>query len=211
MNMNPTMKEHWEKVYRDKRHSEVSWWQDNPKTSLDFIHSFNITKAAQIIDIGGGDSRLVDCLLDEGFGDITVLDISEAAIERAKFRLGDRAQQIHWVVSDVNDFQSEKMFDVWHDRATFHFLTAQTPIEQYTSIAQQSVKLGGYLILGTFSSSGPRTCSGLPVHQYDARSLTSELRNGFDKIKCITEDHITPFKTKQNFLFCSFQRHRQPH
>ena len=201
------MKEHWEKIYRDKLPHEVSWWQDTPKTSLHFIHSFNIPKKAEIIDIGGGDSTLVDCLLDEGFENVTVLDISERAIERAKLRLGNKAQRVHWVVSDVTDFQTGNTFDVWHDRATFHFLTDQTLIEQYTSIARRSVRQGGYLILGTFSTNGPTRCSGLPVHQYDERSLLSELQKGFDKVTCLTEDHVTPSNTKQNFLFCSFRRH----
>ncbi len=201
------MKEHWERVYRDKQPHEVSWWQDIPKTSLDFIHSLNTPKAAQIIDVGGGDSKLVDCLLDEGFENITVLDISERAIERAKHRLGNKSHRIHWVISDINELQGENVYDVWHDRATFHFLTDQISIEQYTSIAQRSVKPGGHLILGTFSSSAPKTCSGLPVRRYDERLLTSELHKGFDRIRCITEDHTTPFNTKQNFLFCSFRRH----
>lgn len=205
--MNVLAKEHWEKVYREKQPHEVSWWQENPKTSLDFIHSFNTPKSAQIIDVGGGDSKLVDALLDEGFENITVLDISERAIERAKLRLGRKVERVHWVVSDVNEFQPERTFDVWHDRAAFHFLTDPISVERYISVTERAIKHGGYLILGTFSSSGPKTCSGLPVHQYDEGSLTSGLQNGFEKIKCINEDHITPFNTKQNFLYCSFRRH----
>ena len=201
------MKEHWEKVYREKQPHEVSWWQDSRKTSLAFIHSLNPLKTAQIIDVGGGDSRLVDCLVDEGFVNITVLDISERAIERAKLRLGDKAQRVQWVVSDVNDFQCQKPYDVWHDRATFHFLTDEASINTYVSVARRSIKPGGYLILGTFSDHGPAKCSGLTVHQYNESTLTSELSDGFDRVGCITEDHITPFKTKQNFLFCSFRRH----
>ncbi len=204
--MNPTLKQHWEKVYHEKQPNEVSWWQEYPKTSLEFIHSLNIAKTAQIIDIGGGDSKFVDYLLDEGFEHITVLDISENAIERAKLRLGDKAKRVHWVVSDVKEFQPETAFDVWHDRATFHFLMSQPDIEQYISVAQQSIQLGGHLILGTFSSTGPNKCSGLPVHQYDEASLLSELQTYFEKIECIREDHITPFNTRQNFLFCSFRR-----
>lgn len=207
MGTNSTMKEHWDTVYRDKQPHEVSWWQDHPHTSLDFIHSFNTPKTAQIIDIGGGDSRVVDCLLDEGFDNITVLDISERAIERAKLRLGGRSQRITWVVGDIVDYRPATMFDVWHDRATFHFLTSKPLVERYASIAERSIKHGGYLVLGTFSSTGPKMCSGLPVQRYEEASLTSELRNGFDKVKCIREDHVTPFNTKQNFLFCSFRRH----
>ncbi len=205
--MSTTTKEHWEKIYREKRPDEVSWWQDNPKTSLEFIHSFKLPRAAQIIDIGGGDSKFVDCLLAEGFENITVLDISEGAIERAKARLGNSAQRIRWVVGDVIEFTSDKVFDVWHDRATFHFLTAEAAIDRYVSTVRGSVKPGGYLIIGTFSSMGPKTCSGLPVHQYDELSLNALLQSGFEKIQCFTEDHVTPFGTKQNFLYCSFRRH----
>ncbi len=204
--MSTATKEHWEKIYREKRPHEVSWWQDNPKTSLEFIHSLNLPRAAQIIDIGGGDSKFVDCLLDEGFENITVLDISEQAIARAKARLGNSAQRVRWVASDVIEYTSDTVFDMWHDRATFHFLKGEGQIGKYISIALRSVKPGGYLILGTFSTLGPKTCSGLPVHQYDEQSLSAVLEKGFVKIRCITEDHTTPFNTKQNFLFCSFRR-----
>lgn len=204
--MSTPAKEHWEKIYREKRPNEVSWWQDNPRTSLEFIRSLNLPRTAQIIDIGGGDSRFVDSLLDEGFENITVLDISEQAIARAKARLAERAQRVRWVVSDVNDFRPDRTYDIWHDRATFHFLTEEIRIGQYVSIVQQSVNPGGYLIIGTFSNDGPEKCSGLPVHQYDEQSLSSALQDGFERMRCITEDHTTPFNTKQNFLFCSFRR-----
>lgn len=202
-----SLKEHWEKVYREKRPDQVSWWQEHPKTSLDFIHSLHLSKTARIIDIGGGDSKLVDCLLDEGFEDITVLDISRHAIERAKLRLGGRAQRVQWIESDVIEFRTEKTFDLWHDRAAFHFLNSAQSIEEYISLARESIKNGGFLILATFSTDGPKSCSALPVHQYDDHSLASALQNGFDKVKCITEDHTTPFGTTQNFLYCSFRRH----
>jgi 2-polyprenyl-3-methyl-5-hydroxy-6-metoxy-1,4-benzoquinol methylase len=205
--MSVTTKEHWEKIYRKKQPHEFSWWQDNPTTSLSFTHSLGIPRTAQIIDIGGGDSKFVDCLLDEGYENITVLDISEQAIARAKARLGIRAHSVRWVVSDVNEFRPDRIYDVWHDRATFHFLTEEALIGRYISLVQRSVKPGGCLILGTFSSSGPKTCSGLPVQQYDEQSLYALLQKGFDKIQCMTEDHMTPFNTKQNFLFCSLRRH----
>ena len=206
MTINSVMKDHWEKIYRDKRSDEVSWWQENPKTSLDFIHSLRLPTSARIIDVGGGDSKLVDALLDEGFENITVLDISENAIERAKQRLGGRAQDVHWIVSDVNAFHPQSPYDLWHDRATFHFLTTDPDIAQYITIARQAVRNSGYLIMGTFSTSGPKTCSGLTIRQYTEQTLASRLEEGFKKITCITEDHVTPFGTKQNFLFCSFQR-----
>jgi len=197
-------KEHWEKVYQSKQPSEVSWTQEVPKTSLELIHSFNLPKTARIIDIGGGDSKLVDHLLQEGFSDITVLDISANAIERAKKRLGGKSQRVSWLVSDITEFKPSTKFDLWHDRATFHFLISREQVSTYIDIARRSVT--GYLIIGTFSETGPKKCSGLDIKQYSEESLESELRDGFEKIHCLTEDHITPFNTIQNFLFCSFRR-----
>jgi len=203
--MDKTTKNHWETVYESKKPDQVSWTQAVPKTSLYFIHSFGLTKTASIIDIGGGDSKLVDYLLAEGFTNITVLDISSRALDRTKERLGENAEKIKWVVSDITEFQPTTTYDVWHDRATFHFLTTSEQIEKYIDIARKSVT--GYLIIGTFSDSGPKKCSGLDIRQYTEQALTTELQNGFDKLTCITEDHTTPFGTTQNFLFCSFKRH----
>ncbi len=199
-----TRKNHWEKVYATKQPHEVSWTQELPKTSLDFVHSFNLPKSASIIDIGGGDSRLVDYLIDEGYENISVLDISENAIERAKQRLGDKAKKVNWIVSDVTDFHPTTSYDCWHDRATFHFLTAADDINTYLKTARQAVK--NFMVLGTFSSDGPKKCSMLDVHQYSEEELEQQLADGFEKIKCVTEDHNTPFSTTQNFLFCSFRK-----
>jgi hypothetical protein len=198
-----TLKDHWEQVYATKQPNEVSWTQEVPQTSLDFIHSFGIPKTASVIDVGGGDSKLADHLLDEGFRDITVLDISAKAIERAKARLGERAAMVNWIVSDITAFRPERRYDVWHDRAAFHFLTTASQIEQYLAIAQMATK--GYMTIGTFSEEGPQKCSGLNIKQYNEVELESILSKGFSKMGCITEDHITPFNTKQNFLFCSFR------
>ena len=200
-NFNADRKQHWEAVFETKQPSEVSWTQDVPKTSLDFIHSFNIPKTASIIDIGGGDSKLVDFLLEEGFVNVTVLDISEKALERAKQRLGKKANRIKWIVSDITDFVPETHYDVWHDRAAFHFLTTSDQVEKYLSTARKSVR--GYLTIGTFSENGPKKCSGLDIKQYSEETLQEQLAKGFTKIRCITEDHVTPFNTVQNFLFCS--------
>lgn len=197
-------KEHWEKVYASKQPNEVSWTQELPKTSLDFVHSFNLPKSASIIDIGGGDSKLVDYLLAEGFEDISVLDISEKAIERAKKRLGTMAEKVKWIATDVTEFHPTKTYDCWHDRATFHFLTSVDDMQTYMTTARQAVN--GFLVIGTFSDKGPKKCSMLDVHQYTEEELQQQLKNGFEKIKCITEDHTTPFNTTQNFLFCSFRR-----
>lgn len=205
--MNETnRKSHWESVYETKNSDQVSWTQDVPQTSLDFIASFGVPKDAMIIDIGGGDSKLVDCLLKEGYENITVLDISAKALEKAQKRLGEKASKVNWVVSDITAFEPNTTFDVWHDRATFHFLTKPEQVVHYMDIARKSVK--GFMAIGTFSENGPTKCSGLDIQQYSEQTLTDELKNGFDKIHCVKEDHTTPFNTKQNFLFCSFKRQK---
>lgn len=197
-------KVHWETIYTTKQPNEVSWTQDRPAASIDFILSCGLDKTARIIDIGGGDSNLVDHLLDLGYENITVLDISEHALERAKTRLGKRADQVTWVVSDILDFVPDSTFDIWHDRAAFHFLTKPTDIDRYVALATSSVT--GYLIIGTFSTDGPLKCSGLEITQYNEQTLSDKLTNGFEKIRCLTEDHTTPFNTTQNFLFCTFRK-----
>lgn len=204
--MDTKNKEHWEAVYQNKGPEEVSWTQEIPKTSLNFIHSFNLNKSAKIIDIGGGDSKLVDFLLDEGFENISVLDISAKALEKAKLRLGNRSEKVNWIVSDILDFKPDTTFDVWHDRAAFHFLTTKEQVEKYIEIAQNAVS--GYLTIGTFSENGPKKCSGLDIKQYGEETLHAVLKNRFEKLHCIYEDHKTPFNTTQNFLFCSFKRNR---
>ena len=202
-------KEHWETIYKTKKPNELSWTQEIPKTSLDFINSYNLPKSAAIIDIGGGDSKLVDFLLAEGFENITVLDISENALLRAKKRLGEKAHKVKWIESDITEFQPETVYDVWHDRATFHFLTTAVQIEKYLATATQATK--GFLTIGTFSDNVPERCSGLDIKQYSEEELQKQLSRGFEKIRCITEDHTTPFGTKQNFLFCSFRRRAIPY
>jgi len=197
-------KKHWETVYETKNPDQVSWTQEIPKTSLEFIHSFRLKKTAKIIDIGGGDSKLVDYLLAEGFENVSVLDISSKSLEKAKKRLGKKAEKVNWIVSDITEFEPNMTFDVWHDRATFHFLTTTIQIKKYMETARKSVN--GFLTIGTFSQYGPEKCSGLEIKQYSEEDLSFELKDGFDKIKCVTEDHLTPFETMQNFLFCSFRK-----
>jgi len=204
--MDSSNKTHWEKVFTTKTGKEFSWFQDYPKTSVDFLDLFNLPLDANIIDIGGGDSYFVDALLTKGYKNIYVLDISETALERAKNRLGEKASLVHWIVSDIIDYTPDVMFDFWHDRAAFHFLTGEEKINQYLHIAENSVKNDGYLILGTFSVEGPEKCSGLEVMQYTETSMSKQFERGFERIKCITEDHKTPFNTVQNFIFCSFRK-----
>jgi len=197
-------KQHWETVYQTKQANEVSWTQEVPQTSLDFIRSLNLPKSASIIDIGGGDSKLVDFLLDEGYENLTVLDISATALERAKARLGERAEKVNWIVADITDFKPDTSYDVWHDRAAFHFLTENEQIEKYLNIVHAAVT--GFLLIGTVSEDGPKKCSGLEIKQYSGTSLENVFKRDFTKIACKTEDHITPFNTIQNFTFCSFKR-----
>jgi len=204
--MDKERKEHWNKIYFNKKPNEFSWTQEFPKTSLDFIHSFNLSPQANIIDVGGGQSKLVDQLLKEGYENITVLDISEKALEKTKERLGELADKVNWIVEDITDFTTDQIYDVWHDRATFHFLTTLGQINRYLEKARKYIKANGFLTLGTFSENGPKKCSGLDIRQYSERSLQERFNDGFSKIKCITEDHMTPFHTLQNFLFCSFRR-----
>jgi ubiquinone/menaquinone biosynthesis C-methylase UbiE len=199
-------KEHWDKVYAVKGLTEVSWYQAVPSVSLGFLDELEVPVFASIIDIGGGDSLLVDHLLEKGYTDITVLDISPAAIHRAKERLGEKAARVSWIVSDIMSFVPERSYDCWHDRAAFHFLTEKKEIEGYIAIAQKSIKPSGKIIIGTFSEAGPQKCSGLPVKQYSETTLTAIIGKWFKKIKCIHTAHRTPANTLQDFLFCSFKR-----
>lgn len=197
-------KNHWENVYNTKQPSEVSWTQKIPKTSLDLIVNCDLPKSAKIIDIGGGDSNLVDYLLEQGYENITVLDISEKAIERAKLRLGKVAEKVTWIITDITEFEPKETYDIWHDRATFHFLTEQKQIEKYKKLIQRYAS--NYLIMATFSNNGPLKCSGLEIKQYTIEDLVDLFSNKFKIIDGFYQDHQTPFNTIQNFVFCSFKR-----
>lgn len=200
------IKDHWEKVYTDKQMEEVSWYQPKSETSLEYIQALNLKKGAGIIDIGGGDSFLAENLLAEGFKNISVLDISESAIERAKSRLGDKAEKIKWILEDVTGFSPSEEFDLWHDRATFHFLTEKQEVQDYLETVRKSVKKGGAVIIATFSEKGPEKCSGISVRQYSLHELSELFRNGFETQECKNIDHITPSGKIQNFSFCRFKR-----
>ena len=204
--MNISEQQHWDKVYSTKAEEKVSWFQPYPKISMEFVELFKLPLDANIIDIGGGDSHFVDALLDKSYKNIYVLDISVNAIEIAKKRLGNKASKVHWILSDVTQFEPPVQFDFWHDRAAFHFLTTEEKIYKYVSIAEDAIKKDGYLILGTFSEKGPSKCSGLDIKQYSEATMSASFEVAFDRIKCITEDHMTPSNTIQNFLFCSFKK-----
>lgn len=204
-------KKHWENIYQTKALNDVSWYQPTPTTSLDFLKEFNVSKTASIIDIGGGDSFLVDHLLQLGYTNITVLDISVNALEKAKLRLGNDAAKVKWIVSDAAHFKPTERYDFWHDRAAFHFLTSEIEIENYIQTISKGIKPEGVLVLGTFSEQGPTKCSGIEIKQYSEHTMTQRLTQFFDKVKCITVDHRTPFDTIQNFIFCSFKRLQATH
>jgi 2-polyprenyl-3-methyl-5-hydroxy-6-metoxy-1,4-benzoquinol methylase len=197
---------HWDRIYESKAEDEVSWFQPYPETSMQFVRLFNLPSDANIIDIGGGDSYFVDALLQKGYKNIWVLDISANAIERAKHRVGDNASLVHWIVSDVTEFHAHVKFDFWHDRAAFHFLTTEEKINKYVAVAEHLINKDGYLVLGTFSETGPKKCSGLEIKQYSETSMSTRFELAFNRVKCISEDHTTPSNTLQNFLFCSFRR-----
>ena len=192
---------HWEKIYLEKSPQEVSWTQDVPETSIEFFNDFKLSKTSPIIDVGGGESKFVDYLLEEGYQDISVLDISENAIKRAKDRLGKKSKNIKWIVCDINDFKPMKKYALWHDRAVFHFLTSDININKYV----ENVKLySENFIVGTFSTSGPKKCSGLEISQYDKNLLNNLFEESMTIKKVEYINHITPFETTQNFIFCSF-------
>ena len=202
--MTSNIKKHWETVYETKTQEQVSWTQKIPKDSLDFIQSLKLNKDASIIDIGGGDSFLVDFLLKDGYTNISVLDISNKAIERAKNRLGTNATKVTWIVSNIIDFKPKKNYDVWHDRAAFHFLTKEKEIKTYVSLTEKYVSKN--LIIGTFSNNGPLKCSGLEITQYSKYKMHETFYNKFTPIKSLNKNHQTPFDTLQNFTFCSFMK-----
>lgn len=198
-------KQHWESVYTTKALQEVSWYEEVPTTSLKFLSEANLFLDAKIIDIGGGDSLFVDHLLKLGYKDITVLDISANAIERAKERLGSLANEVKWVVSDATQFQPIETYDFWHDRAVFHFITQEHDITTYLSVIEKGLKENGIFVVGTFSKDGPKKCSGIEIKQYSERELVEQFRK-FYKVKCLNTNHQTPFNTVQNFTFCSFKK-----
>ena len=203
-----TIKQHWETVFNTKTPQEVSWTQEYPSTSIELIKLLKIGAAKAIIDVGGGDSQLVDVLIEEGYTDITVLDISQKALQRAKDRLGDDAKKVKWIVCDILDFKPKRNYSIWHDRAAFHFLTNPNDIKYYTEKVNQYVSEG--LVIGTFSLKGPLKCSGLPVTQYSTDTLLGNFKEHFKIIKSIEEEHTTPFKTKQNFSFMCFKKKGVP-
>jgi 2-polyprenyl-3-methyl-5-hydroxy-6-metoxy-1,4-benzoquinol methylase len=199
-------KAHWETVYSTKGETAVSWYQSEPRLSLELIRAVMPARGARIIDVGGGASVLVDRILELPFEKIAVLDISETALGLARLRLGASAQRVEWIVADVTKLQDLGSFDVWHDRAVFHFLTDAANRRSYVELARRTIPCGGHLIIATFSRAGPPKCSGLDVCRYDAGSLGAELGEGFLLMREASELHITPGGSAQSFFYGVFLR-----
>lgn len=197
---------HWENVYREKGEYQVSWFQETPAISLELLGAVGATPKSAVIDIGGGASRLVDALVDRNYEDVTVLDLLEAAISIAKARLGGRAATVRWIVADVTQWEPLRRYDVWHDRAAFHFLTDASDRNAYVARLMQALRPGGHAVIGTFAMDGPERCSGLPVVRYDAAHLTVALGSGFSLVETRRHDHKTPWDAIQHFQFSVFRR-----
>ena len=196
-------KEHWEKVYGTNAQDAVSWYAPHLETSLNLINQAAADKDAAIIDIGGGEATLVDDLLSEGYRDISILDILQHAIDVARDRIGEKANKVHWYCADITQATlPQNYFDIWHDRAVFHFLTEDTQRVRYVEQVMRSVKHGGHVIMATFGPEGPEQCSGLDVVRYDAEHLHDQFGKAFKLINISTETHQTPMGTTQQFLYC---------
>ncbi len=199
-------KAHWQGVYARKDEDEVSWYQARPENSLRLITNTGLGLDATIIDAGGGASTLVDHLLDAGYTDITVLDIAEAALEKARARLGERAGRVRWVAADLLTWQPERQYDIWHDRAVFHFLTDAADRRRYVEVLKRALKPGGHVIIATFAPDGPEKCSGLPVMRHSPESIAAELGDGFELLEMADEHHVTPAGKVQHFNYARLKR-----
>ncbi|MCG6552986.1 MAG: class I SAM-dependent methyltransferase, partial [Candidatus Magnetominusculus sp. LBB02] len=202
----PGRKDHWDNLYNSKQAEQVGWYERHPVMSFDMIKAAGALHEANIIDVGGGVSTLVDTLLLNGYKRITVLDIAPSAIKKAKARLGAKADVVKWIVADITEAEFAEMYDVWHDRAVFHFLTEADDRKRYVEAVRSSLKIGGHLIVATFSLDGPTKCSGLDVVRYSPQTLHAEFGDGFQLIEHQAIEHVTPSKVVQKFVFCRFSR-----
>jgi SAM-dependent methyltransferase len=197
-------KEHWEAIYKDKLVTKVSWYQQKPTISLALIGIASLSTADYVIDVGGGASTLCDYLLESGYRHVTVLDLSANALEHSKQRLGDKANLIEWQVEDVTKFSTPKHYDIWHDRAVFHFLTEESDRKKYNAVLNASINVGGHVIIAAFAIGGSTKCSGLNIVQYDETTLKTELGKNFTLVEQRTEEHITPAGNVQMFGYYLF-------
>ncbi|WP_128923054.1 class I SAM-dependent methyltransferase [Bradyrhizobium guangxiense] len=199
---------HWQNVYATKGEAEVSWYQDNPAISLEMIRAARPDRGAAIIDIGGGASHLVDALLHDGYRDIAVLDLSANALDAAKKRIGTVASMVDWIIADATTWRPGKTYDVWHDRAAFHFLTNPCDRAAYVERLRSALAPDGHVIIATFAPDGPEKCSGLPVQRHDSASLAKELGADFKLVETRSETHQTPWGSTQAFQFSRFRRQK---
>lgn len=197
---------HWQQVYRTKATDAVSWYQPEPRPSADLLELAGATRESGIVDIGGGASTLVDWLVAKGFRDVTVLDLSEAALAAAQARLGEAAAAVRWIAADVTKWRPRRQYDVWHDRAAFHFLTEPGDRAAYVRRLRTALRPGGHAVIGTFAPDGPERCSGLPVERYDAETLSAALGEGFRLVDSCRHEHVTPWGAVQRFHFGTFRR-----
>jgi len=204
--MNNKCKNHWESVYGQKNPDEVSWFQSYPRISLELIYASVVNSTSRIIDVGGGASVLIDQLLDKGYENITVLDISAKAIDYAKERLKGNAKKVTWIETDITNFQPAAAYDLWHDWAVFHFLTDSNDRRKYIDVLNNALAPDGHVIISTFDLEGPSKCSGLDVERYNEEKLAKEIGVHFKLIKSINEDHETPWKARQRFMYCYFRK-----
>ena len=201
--MNYNLKLHWEKIYDEKKEDEVSWFQKETNESMKMIQSAGIENP-KIIDVGSGRSKLLKNLIEIGYNHLTYLDISESALEKSKEFLGEQSKKVRWISKDVLSFKTDEKFDIWHDRAVFHFLNEENLIRKYIDIVEKNISDSGHLIIGTFSENGPLKCSGLHVKRYSEKVIEKLFNRSFKLIDSFYYDHVTPFNTTQNFLFSHF-------
>jgi len=197
---------HWEKVYSNSSPSRVSWYQEEPTLSLQLIQNTQLALDAPIIDVGGGASKLVDELCNEGYSNVAVLDVSAQALKHARERLEGKANAVEWYEADVTKFKPPHQFALWHDRAVFHFLTTRDDREKYVGVVKQALQTGGHLIIMAFAIGGPQKCSGLDIVQYDADKLTKELGPGFKLVETGHETHLTPAGNQQKFAYFRLEK-----
>ena len=203
--MSEARRQHWEKVYTEKDAREVSWYQLRPELSMEMIRQAGAGPEESLIDIGGGASTLVDCLLEQGYSDLSVLDIAEQALETARQRLGEAAGKVRWIQSDITEFKPARRYRLWHDRAVFHFLTEAADREAYLGALRDGLQPGGHLVIAAFAMDGPDMCSGLPVRRYDASLMSETLGQAFKLRETREESHNTPAGKQQQFCFYLYQ------
>lgn len=197
---------HWRKVYREAGADAVSWYEAEPRASLEALGRAGVSGARSLVDVGGGASRLVDQLMDRGWSDLTVVDIASEALAVSRERLGDRASGVTWMAADVSQWKPSRSFQIWHDRAVFHFMTEPEQRAGYRTALRLGTSQGSLVVIATFALTGPERCSGLPVRRYDARTLAAEFSDHFELIDSWQDDHVTPNGRVQPFLWSVLKR-----